>query len=290
MNIKSFSRFSYHYLKKFAKAIAPGFEGLKSQLKKAGIPLTVPEYVSVILLISILSGISGFIFTSFILILALIPLVEAVILSSILSLISGVGGFLLSYFYPSLTIAARKKEIKIALPFATTYMATVAGSGVEHVEIFRIISRFEEYGELAKETKKIVRDCDVFGIDLESALKRASERSPSPKLKELLWGIISTLTVGGDLSSFLHERSKTLMEDFSRQLDEYSSEVSLITEIYLTVIVVGTIFLIVLTSIMGSIAGAGFIRLINMFAVYVFIPVASIFFTIIARFIHPGII
>lgn len=290
MNLKTFSKFSYSYLRSLANSLATQFEGLKGQLKKAGIRLTVPEYVSVILLISGLCLIGAFGFVFVILILAFVPLTESFFLSLLLSLIGGVGGFMLAYFYPSLKIAGRKKEIEIALPFATTYMATVSGSGVEHVEMFRIISRFEEYGELSKEAEKIVRDCDVFGLDLETALKRAAERSPSPKLREFLLGIRSTLTVGGDLSSFLHEKSKAFMRDFSRELDRYSSEVSLFTEIYLTIVVVGTIFLMVLTSIMGAIAGAGFIKLINMFAVYVFIPAASIFFTIMARFIHPGII
>lgn len=287
MNLEAFARFSYHYLKTPSIFIAPFFENLRDQLKKAGIRLSVPEYVSFILSVSLLCLFWSF-GLSFIVFMLTSPL-RALVLSSFVSLFWGVVGFLLTYFYPTLTIAGRRKQIEIALPFATTYMATIAGSGVEHVEIFRIISEFEEYGELAKEAKKIVRDCDAFGLDLKTALKKAVERCPSPKLKELLWGFRSTLTVGGDLSSFLHEKSKAFMRGFGRLLDKYSSEVSLFTEIYLTIIVVGSIFMIVLTSVMGAIAGAEFIKLVNMFAVYIFIPAAAIFFTIIARLIHPGI-
>jgi archaellum biogenesis protein FlaJ (TadC family) len=73
--------------------------------------------------------------------------------------------------------------------------------------MFRMMSTFKEYGELSKEAEKISTDIKALGLDAPEALTRAISRSPSPFWSELLVGLKTTVTVGGDLAKYLERLS-----------------------------------------------------------------------------------
>jgi hypothetical protein len=58
-------------------------------------------------------------------------------------------------------------------------------------------------------------------------------------------------------------------------------------EIYITVVIVGSIFSIVMMTIMGAISGFGTLQAFQTLMVYVFLPVASIVFIFLLRLISP---
>jgi flagellar protein FlaJ len=200
------------------------------------------------------------------------------------------GIFFLFYTYPSLAAGKRKVNIEANLPFATTYMATVAASGAPPPTMFKVLGQFKEYGEISKEAEKIDRDIEAFGMDLVSSLRKTAARSPSSELKELFWGLDTVLSAGGNVSNFLHEKSKTFISEYRRKLQEYSRTLSLLTEIYLTVILVGSIFFIIMTSLM-SIMSAGQMNQLLSFTqflvVFLVMPVLSIGFVYLLKNLSP---
>ncbi len=264
------------------------FEGLRPQLSKADIEISLPEYVSMIAF----TAITVFVFGVFLLgtFMGITAGISGFIFAIVLSIIFSVGSSFLFYLYPSIVMKDRATKMRDTLPFATMYMATLAGTGTSISELFSNLSKTEEYGEISKEAQKINRDIETFGMDVTEALQRAAERTPSKDFKDLLWGINHTMTSGGSLRTFLHERSDTLMKDYQRRVKAFSEQLSLFVELYITLVIVGSIVFTSMSVVMSSFTGysPNFIVIIQMGAIFLGLPVISGIFIFIVDSIAPG--
>lgn len=285
-----FKRLSFRFFKKTLEPYVDYFESLKPDLQKANLPFSLTEYVYVMVFVTTLIFIIEFPLLAFIAGFFM-SAAMAFFLSFTTTAFFCLVIFFAFYSYPSFLANMRKKNIDAALPFATTYLATIAGSRAPPTTMFKVISEFEEYGELAEETKKIYRDIEMFGMDLPAALRKTASRTPSMQLKELLWGLTTVLLEGSDLSVYLREKSRGFMSDYRRRLQEFSKTLSLFIEIYLTLIIVGSIFFVIMTAIM-SIFGGGAINLFLAFLqfviIFIILPFVSIGFIILLKTIAPS--
>jgi flagellar protein FlaJ len=217
-------------------------------------------------------------------------------LSQIWTIFSILGGLIafsiifgIFYFFPTFQAGSIKKKIDNVLPFTTTYLCTMAGAGMPPQAMFKVLAEFKEYGELAKEAELINRDLEVFGMDISTALNRAAERSPSMDFKELLHGFRNIVTTGGDLKSFLHEKARGFMDDYKRNLDKYVDTLAIFVEIYIVLIIVGSIFTIIFSTIvviMGIIPDINVVKLIQK-GLLIAIPFFSLGFIIMVMGLAP---
>ncbi|MEM4247735.1 MAG: type II secretion system F family protein [Candidatus Nanoarchaeia archaeon] len=200
-----------------------------------------------------------------------------------------VGAALLVFNYPSLVADERKKRIENALPFATLYMATIARSGFPPQDIFRLLSKFKEYGEISKEASKIANDIEALGLDILSSISRAIARSASAEWTELLAGLRTTISVGGDLPKYLDEKSAGFVAEYKRRLGDFSNMLTLLIEVYITLVIVGAIFFIVTTSVMIAVGGVPveLIKAVNLLIVLVGIPLLTAAFILIVKGVSP---
>jgi hypothetical protein len=76
------------------------------------------------------------------------------------------------------------------------------------------------------------------------------------------------------------------MAEYRRKIRKYSQDLSLFTEIYLTLIITGSIFFTVLTSLMASTAGLEIVLIQAMIA-FLFLPLISITFLILMKLRSP---
>ena len=282
---------SVEYFGDFVKYIEDYVGGLEDNLKKADLNYTLKQYLSMALCSAALT---------FIFVTPFVGILFGLISSGISGVIGGLiagpfvgigaasGMFMLYYIYPSNEITKRRDNINFNLPFATTYLSTVAGMGTPVASIFRLLGNFDEYGEVSKEAKKIANDVYGFGADIEVAITRAAKRTPSEKFKNLLWGINSILTTGGDLKGFLREKSNTFMDDYRRQLDEFADTLSLMVEMYITIVIVGSVFIMIMTTIMSSMGSNPVtILALQTATVFLLLPMASVMFILIVNTVSP---
>ena len=277
---------SYRLFGGLTKAVRPYFLDIKEDLRKASINYTLEEYLSIALFTTIITFIIEAMMLSFVFGL-FVSSVIAVILAMTLSMtISGML-FFLFYSYPTTASKGRNNKIKKILPFSVSYMATIASSNVPPINIFKTFSSFKEYGELTKETENIVRDVELFGMTTSAAIKKQAKVTPSKEFRDLLFGINTMITTGGNLGLFLKEKSEELMNDYRRRIRKYSQDISLYVEMYLTLIITGSIFFIVLSSIISTIsAGLGTI-MVQTFVVFALLPLLSIAFIILVKSTSP---
>lgn len=223
---------------------------------------------------------------------ALNPTVSGIIAGLITGLFVGVflavGTFIGFYTYPKAVIGKRRSDIKNNLPFATMYLSTIAGTGTPPSALFKMLGDFEEYGEISRESEKISRDIRTFGADETEAIRGAAQRTPSEEFKELLWGINSVITAGGDLRSFLQQKSKSFMTEYQRRLDKFTDTLSLLVEIYITLVIVGSVFLIIISTIMSAFGQSPLLIIsIQLFTIIVLLPIAAATFIIIVKGVSP---
>ncbi len=269
------------------------FEDLKPDLLKANINMSLNEYLSMALMTIFIVFAFEMPLVAFI--FALFPQVSipvAILLSLIISL--GVSGIvaLLFYINPSMRASARGSKMDYGVPFAATYLASISGSGLHPNDMFKILSQFESYGEIADEAKKIVTKTELFGADITEALASSAKESPSKRFSELLWGMITSIRSGTNLREYLHEKSRKLMREYQRDLEEYSDSLGTFLQIYLTLIIVGSIFTLVVTSIMSAfgLAGdmAGLITILQFSVVFIFLPGVTMGFIWLLKATYPG--
>ena len=283
-----YTRISFTLFGRFSDGLAIFFPDLGDNLKKSGMKTSAKEYIS-----------TGM-FTSFLFFLAEIPVLsfifgiffQGIMLSLItaitISVLLTVLIFYLFTKYPNTIILDRSKKIDSLLPFASLFLSTIAGTRLPLAQVFKIFAQNSKYGEVTEQIQVITNDIEVFGLDIHTALQKAIDRTPSKKMSEMLYGLLSTSISGGDIAIYLREKSRTQMDDYRRAIIQFSKKITLFIELYLTGIILGAIFFVILTSIFSGITGAGGnIILLQSLVIFVFLPLLSAIFILLIKVSSP---
>jgi flagellar protein FlaJ len=260
------------------------FDPLEVKIKSAYIKFTLLEYVSVALFSSLLTFMITLPVGSFLLTILLAEPVFSYTLSIIISFLSPIVAFLVFYYYPSMKAKGIQTLVDHDLPFAVASMTAAASAGTHPMEIFKMLS--VRRSAIGVDASRIYRDVKMFGTDISSAMVKVANRTPSLTWSELLWGMVSVITTGGDLYNYLSEKTESSMQQYRRMLDHYSDQINFYTEIYIVLIIVGTLFFVVLTSVMSPIVG-GEILVLQTFLVFFFVPITSIGFIVLLKGLSP---
>lgn len=284
-----YNRIAMRYLGKYIEPHLKYFGDLKNDLKKSGMKTTLIEYLSTSILTCIILFVVELPMFSLILSIMGLGALFSLFMATLIAVGISIIFFLAFIKYPKFIIRDKSKSIENTLPFAGIYLTTISSSKLPAHKVFEIFSKFKEHGEISKEAQRIVNDMSAFGLTIHESLQKSVERTPSPKFKELLWSIFSTLKSGGDLSKFLEEKSKTFLDDYRRKLTEFSHSLTIYLEIYLTALVLGAIFFTILTSIMSGFGGVSTSTVfVQFFLIFVFIPMISAAFIILVKTSSPG--
>ncbi|MDP7080395.1 MAG: type II secretion system F family protein [Candidatus Undinarchaeales archaeon] len=287
---EEYLRFSYSLFGSLVESYGSSLADIRNDLRKASIRLTAEEYVSAAIMSSLILPILLLVPTGVLMIL-LDPFAPNTIIIVAFGAVFGwtfmfVAVLTMFYIYPAIIVSGKKKSIDNILPFATTYLATMAGSGMPPQNIFKIMSKFDQYGDVSQEAKLITRDIEIFGMDVPTALERASGRQASEQFKDLLWDIKDTITTGGDLKILLHEKSREYMNVYRRSLDSYVEQLSMLVEMYITVVIVGSVFFVVMSAVMTVMGGGDIMPLLQK-GMLIMLPLAADGFIVMVMTMSP---
>ena len=126
----------------------------------------------------------------------------------------------------------------------------------------------------------MVRDIDLLGADLLTALSRAIHRSPSRRFQEFLQGAKTTILSGGDLKLYFSSKAEQYMSENRRVQKEFLDSLGLMAESYVTVVIAGPLFMLVMLSIMllvgrSNASSQAFLFLL----IFVLLPLAHVGFS-----------
>ncbi|MCS7093589.1 MAG: type II secretion system F family protein [Candidatus Aenigmarchaeota archaeon] len=257
------------------------FKNLKDAYQKSGIKLPFISYASLMIFLSLIGFFYASILTFFILYIFTKSMFISVSYSILVGFLAAFFSFIIMYFYPSQRIISRRKKIEGNLPFVLIHMSALVDSGLPPYQMFKLISEFEEYGEISKEFKKIVRNIEEFGLDPLTAIKEAAMRSPSEDLQQLLFGFITTIESGGNIKLYLKTVGEQTLFDYRKKREKYIRTLDLMSELYTGIIVTSPLFLVAMLAIMSMIQptlGGWSIKDLVWLGAYVIVPSINVFF------------
>lgn len=280
MTLSTFQQTSYRMLGAFATRHLE-HEELEDALREARIPVRSEAYIATALASTVLAFLVNTLIAAFAALVLLptlgVPLTHPLAIVGLVGtpILLSLSVYLILITSPKSKAKSRGKDIDEHLPYALNYIAAMASAGVPVREIFQSLAGQAIYGEMANEARAIAKDMHL-GIDGRHALERASRRTPSENLAQVMQGAITTLTSGGDLQSYFSSKAERYAFENRQDQKQFVEVMGLMSETYVTAAVAGPLFLIVMMAIMAMLGGGDptILRLI----VYLVLPVANLGF------------
>jgi archaeal flagellar protein FlaJ len=281
--MRPFDRFAYRLLGRLAVASANANPHLRSSLLKAHLAMRPDAYLAATYLtvlitmaataipVVLLAGAqaAGWLQVPGRLYLFLVPAPP----------ILGLMVYLLALVLPDVRAAQRARRVEAKLPYAINYLATMASAGATPQVLFAGLARQPIYGAVAQEAAWISRDVNVLGKDILAALGTASERTSSPRLQDLLQGIVTTLSSGGDIKAYLSNKSEQFLTENRQDQRRFLDSLGVLAESFVTVVVAAPLFLIIILSVLTTFGGSVEESLLLGYAlVFLLIPLSQVGF------------
>jgi flagellar protein FlaJ len=263
------------------------FSFVKDSLPRADIKISTRTYTSIAFLTSVLVYFGALIFVLvlfnfFIKVAFIMSMIYTIFIPFTVATMS----FVLIILYPYQRASSRRRNIETNLPFVLTHMGAVAASGIPPPVIFRLISQFKEYGEVAREMEKVVRNIDSFGVDPLTAIRDLAAKTPSDSLKQILMGFVTTTESGGDVKTFLKTAGDQALFEWRMKRERFLQQLSAYAEFYTGLLVAAPLFIISIFAVMNMIqpdlGGYSITRLMEL-SIYVIVPIVNIGFLIFLR-------
>jgi len=305
--MNSFERLAFRLLGKYAGKKRDKYAELRNSLLTARMKVPFEVYLSTAYLGSAIIGIiSAILLGAFTWILNIpemitykgsVPeimlglnqysLIIGTILATIISftVIAGIT-FVVFLLYPGFVAGNRKRNIDATLPYAINYVTAMSSAGIPPAEIFRQLGSSTMYGESATEARFVALEIDLFGKDLIDALRIVSSTTPSFRMKEFLQGANGCISSGSNLTEYFRNKAEQYSLENRQTQKLFLDTLGLIAESYVTAMVAGPLFLIILQSIMSILSRQSqpiFLYII----IYLIIPFGSIGFVILISAMTP---
>jgi flagellar protein FlaJ len=190
-----------------------------------------------------------------------------------------VGAFATGYYYPRMQVGTRERNINVLLPHAIVYMYALSHGGMNTFEVVKELAEAEEvYGEVSNEFDMVVRDVELFGNDLFTALRDARNLTPSENLEQFIDDMISVLDSGSDFAGFLEDEAETYMDEARDEQDSFLGTLSILSEIFVVAFVAAPLFLIVTLLVISLLGGDALLQ--TYFLVYIGLPFGMLAFLV----------
>ena len=270
----------------FVDKIGKDFDFLRQSLPKTNIQIPLRTYLSA----SILSSLIIYLF-SLVVITTVVTFFDLLMAQKIIFILFGpfiLAGitFAVQVLYPYQRVLSTSKSIDANLPFALSHMAAIAESGVPPYTIFKLLSRFDEYGEIAREMKVLVRNIDSFGVDPLTAIRELASKTPSEDFKQILLGIVSATEGGGDVKTYIKNAGQQALFEWKLKREKFMQQLDAYSEFYTGILITAPLFIISLFAVMNMIQpniGGFDILTLTRLSIYFLVPIMNVGFLFFLR-------
>ena len=190
--------------------------------------------------------------------------------------------------YPGILAGERRRNIDATLPYAINYITAMSTAGITPAELFHLLGDSKIYGECAVEARYITREVELFGKDLVDALRICSSYTPSQKMKDFLQGSMASISSGANLTEYFRTKAEQYRHENHQNQKMFLETLGLISESYVTALVAGTLFIIILESVVSAISGSSSVYILYA-VIYGIIPFGSLMFIITISSLTPEV-
>jgi len=187
--------------------------------------------------------------------------------------------FLLMIHLPALIGSSRASGLEGEIPYTASYLNIMVMSGLSPYKAFeRIVDASRIFTKSTYIAQRFILLVRVLGKDPLTAFSLLSERNPSPTLRDLLTGYISTVRAGGDVVDYLSKKARLLFSELLVKMKISADRLASLLESYLaltllTLIVLTVMYFVTLTY--GGVLAFGISPGVMFIILYVLIPMIS---------------
>lgn len=261
---------------------------IQKLLLQANWSIRAGAYRAAIWLASLIAGVAGMLLALPLAFLPQAPLFGRILLPFVVGLFFGGMTYALAPLLLRNAAKEREKDIDENLAHGLNYMLALANAGLPPREVWASLARAKVFNELAVDAQRILRDLDVFGQDLLTAMRAAQERTPSKRFQEFLQGAISAFQSGVELESYLRHKGEQYQRAAVEEQLKTIDTMGLMAEAFLVVVVAAPLFLIILLTVM-SINQGDKVLFYGYAMVLVFIPVTQLIIGTLVRSMNPKV-
>jgi flagellar protein FlaJ len=247
--LKTLETVSFRFFGKYASSLLKSVFPLKSSLEKGNIKIYPVTYVSMMLLVAIMS-------------------IPVSIVGAILSVVTGILYLLILVPFPLFIIAAfvlypkskaseRASNLDEEMPFAAAYISVMSSGGIAPYTSFKRLSKVELMPAMRVESLEIIKDVEIFGVDPLSALEAAAKKTPLDSFKDFLGGYASTVIIGGDIVHFLERKAEDIFKLRALKVKSAAERLGMLLETFIIVMVMMSLCFYILFSVEQISSGSG---------------------------------
>jgi len=249
---------------KFVQARRKEDPDLEESLLRAHIKLRPEEYLAVAWMNTTFAAVGAVIAASVAALFLFFLEIPIFTLLIMLGLVAAIPIFF-SYMYffglpvgyhgkPASMAKKRGHKIDKKISGAMSFISAMASADVPVDVIFKELSKQTIYGEVAREAEWITRDTELLGLDILTAIRKASQRSPSSKFQDFLQGVVTTSTSGGQLKPYFLVKAEQFEKEDRLEMRKKMETLGMLAESFVTVVVAFPLFLVVIMAIMALIS------------------------------------
>ncbi|ELZ25766.1 flagellar assembly protein J [Halosimplex carlsbadense 2-9-1] len=167
-------------------------------------------------------------------------------------------GFLMlasAVFYPKILLSQRKSELNNQFHLVVTHMTVLATTNIDRIEVFRQLSKQDQYGEMAAEIGRVVELVDTWNLSLDDACRRRAKQVPSDAVSDFFDRLGYTLGAGQALDDYLVSEQDQIIANYKTVYQGTLDNLEVMKDLYLSMILSMTfalVFAVVLPVLTGT--------------------------------------
>ena len=194
--------------------------------------------------------------------------------------VAGLATYSIRWWLPNARARTRERRIELTFSRTVALLYALSRGGIAVPEMLRTLRRHRAvYGAAADELSLAIEDMKLSGADVLSAVERVGERTPSDRFGVFCENLETVLRSGASTSEFLREQYERHQREVETRQSMYLDWLATFAEAYVSVLVVGPLFLITVLLVMGLVSG-GVMSSLSLL-VYVVIPLSNLGFVIV---------
>ncbi len=157
--------------------------------------------------------------------------------------------------YPKLYVEQWKREIDDEFHLLVTHMTVLSTTNIDRMEVFRTLSKEEEYGAIAEEVRRVVELVDTWNLSLDDACRRRAQEVPSEALGDYFDRLAYSLGAGQELRDFLLSEQGVIMDEYETVYKGALNNLDVLKDLYLSMVLsmtFGLVFAVVLPILTGT--------------------------------------
>ncbi len=200
-----------------------------------------------------------------------------------------IAGFLI---IPMNNASDRSSSLEREMPFAAAYVSVMSSGGIAPYSSFKRLAQVDLMPAMSKESRDIIKDVEIFGVDPLSAIESAAKKTPLDIFKDFLGGYASTVIIGGDIGHYLERKAEDIFKTRALRVKAAAERLGMLLETFIIVMVMMSLCFYILFAVNGIQSGANASTDISQYSgilmyTYIFTPMLSMLFIYLAHSMQP---